>query len=341
MERKIYLNLSITASISAILTSFLISLYYANGYMDFFVSTLPITVGILVLILIPLNIVAYFLTRNILQPIEDLSKNIMFREITRSDSPYKELDPFMETIKEQKQEIQSYIDELQELNNYRRDFTANVSHELKTPLTSINGFAEILATGQVPEEDSKKFGEIILKEGNKLLNLINSTISLSRLESTEEDFEIIDLKELVSESLPSLKLFAQARGVNIYAEYEDLSFRGNKRMLKELINNLVSNAIKYNKEGGQVVFKAYDSYDCSSLIIEVEDNGWGMEEDKLSLIFDRFYTIDKSRSKEASGTGLGLSIVKHIVALHQGYIKVESQLGKGSKFTVSLPKNQP
>lgn len=340
MEKKIYLNLSLTASITAILTSFFVSFFLldSNHFLINFLTVLPITVGILVFILIILNIVSYFLTKNIMRPINHITDNIENIMIDKDMVPieiYDELVPLLNTIKMQKFEIETYIKELHEMDQYRKDFTANITHELKTPLTSINGFAEMLSSGIVNEEDSIKFGKIIYKEGNRLLTLINSILDLSFIEADDTPFELINIKEIFSEIYPSLNVIAKSENIFLDFYVENIIINGNRRMIKDLLYNLIHNSIKYNKENGNVNVSILEEDD--NCIINIKDTGIGISQNDQDKIFNRFYIAERSRNKNISGTGLGLSIVKHIVQAHRGRIELKSKVDIGTEIKVILP----
>lgn len=340
MERKIYINLSIIAILTAILTSFLLSFFLleSTDYLENFISFLPATIGLLVILLILLNIVAYFLTKNIMKPINRISQdieNLMRDDSIGSQTSYRELDPLLLTIQEQKYEIEKYIEQLEEMDRYRREATANISHELKTPLTSINGFAELLATGDISPEDTRKFGEIIYREGQRLLNLIDSSLKLSSIEREDPLFEELDIRDIFSQIYPSLKVLGDKEGVSLDLQLEAVRLRANRRMIQDLLYNLIHNAIKYNKPGGWVGVHIWE--ESNNCLILIRDTGIGIDESQQEKIFNRFYIVEKSRNKGNSGTGLGLSIVKHIVRRHGGKIQLKSSLGEGTEIRVSLP----
>ncbi len=222
------------------------------------------------------------------------------------------------------------------LDLMRREFSANVSHELKTPLTSINGYAEMIEGGMVKAEDIKKFASIIRKEGNRLLDLIDSIIKLSKIEegSYEEDFELVDIYKLGKETMEKLSFIAGEKRIKLNFSGESTIVKGNKNMLAELIYNLVDNGIKYSSFGGRVDLEVRTSDGWS--IIKVLDRGIGIADSEKHRIFERFYIIDKSRSKNTQSTGLGLAIVKHIVEQHKGKIELKSKEKKGTEITVKI-----
>ena len=223
----------------------------------------------------------------------------------------------------------------QRLEKIREEFSANVSHELKTPLTSICGFAELLKNDMVAADDQKEIINSIYSESNRLLELIDEIIRISSLESSVTvKKEEVDLRELADEIAYHFKAKAEKKNIRISISGNE-KLMANRTMMWELLSNLLDNAIKYNKEDGSV--KIDMSRDNNKLILSVEDTGIGIDNKDLDRIFERFYRVDKSRSKKSGGTGLGLSIVKHIIKNHDGNLKVESELGKGTKITVYFP----
>ena len=215
----------------------------------------------------------------------------------------------------------------------RQEFTANVSHELKTPLQSIIGSAELLENGLVKPEDTQRFIGNIRREATRLVSLINDIIRLSQLdENMESAKEETDLYALANEVKDVLTVSASKKNVEINVSGESCVINGVRRYLYEIIYNLCDNAICYNNEGGKVNIDVHK--DKNSVILTVEDNGIGIPFEHQSRIFERFYRVDKSHSKETGGTGLGLSIVKHAVAYHGGTLRLDSTLGKGTTVTV-------
>lgn len=227
--------------------------------------------------------------------------------------------------------------EKEEREQLRREFTANVSHELKTPLTSISGFAEIMKNGMVPPADMGKFAEKIYNEAQRLIALVQDIIKLSKLDEKDTSLceEEVELDALVQEACERLQPAAERKRVTLSAETEPILFRGVKQVLSEMIYNLCDNAIRYNKEGGAVFVTLKQKADRISLT--VRDTGIGIAKEEQGRIFERFYRVDASRSAENGGTGLGLSIVKHGAALHNGKIFIESEIGNGTSIEISLP----
>ena len=215
----------------------------------------------------------------------------------------------------------------------RKEFTANVSHELKTPLQSIIGSAELLENGLVKPEDTERFVGNIKKEASRLVALINDIIRLSQLdEDSEPATESVDLYELSKEVIEVLSISAAKRQVNLELKGESCIIKGIRRYLYEIIYNLCDNAIRYNKENGKVIIDL--SQKDGNTVLSVADTGIGIPVEHQSRIFERFYRVDKSHSKETGGTGLGLSIVKHAVAYHGGKIKLDSTVNVGTTITV-------
>ncbi len=231
------------------------------------------------------------------------------------------------------------ITEKHDAEQSRREFTANVSHELKTPLQSIIGSAELLDSGLVKQEDTDRFIKSILREASKLVTLINDIISLSRLdEGVEMPKENVDLLSLAEETIEALHDKAEAADVTLNSTGESVAVNGVKRLLQEVVFNLTDNAIKYNIRGGSVTIST--GIRDGNAFIRVSDTGIGIPADKLERVFERFYRVDSSHSKTTGGTGLGLSIVKHAVAYHNGSIATESSTGAenhGTTITVTLP----
>ena len=230
---------------------------------------------------------------------------------------------------------------IRRLENIRRDFVANVSHELKTPVTSIIGYVETLLDGAINDpEQAKRFLQIIAKHSDRLNAIIEDLLSLSRLEEQGErskiSFEKANLKPILQSAieLSSPKAVDKQITINLLCD-EHIEAQVNMALLEQAVLNLIDNAIKYSKPGGKVEITA--KHTDNEIIITVKDNGCGIEEKHLSRIFERFYVVDKGRSRKLGGTGLGLAIVKHIAQVHSGFITVESSPDVGSTFTIHLP----
>ena len=252
-----------------------------------------------------------------------------------NNQTYEELSPLLERISRQQMLIREREhSESVRRETFRRDFTANVSHELKTPLTSISGFAEIMKDGGVPEDTVRDFSKSIYEEASRLISLVNDIIKLSRLddEKMEYEWEIIDTYALSGEILNRLKPEADKKNVRLLLDGDHGKIRGVRQVVTEMIFNLCDNAIKYNKPGGKVQVRIATTPNHVSVC--VEDNGIGIPAKDLKHVFERFYRVDKSHSKAVGGTGLGLSIVKHGAGLHHAAIQANSRPGKGTSITL-------
>ena len=296
----------------------------AQSIWAVFISAIPIILLIILLIISICIAISHLLTKQLLKPIEVMVENL---ENADYESPYRELDPLAEMLRTQHTDILSAA-------KARQDFTANVSHELKTPLTAISGYAELLEGGMVGPEKQNHFYREIRKNADRLLALINDILRLSDLDrkDLELHFTEVDLYETVSECMEVLSVNAKQRNVTIELEGERSIVWGNKDMLKELVENLGQNAIRYNNPNGKVKISV-GTID-GQVALTVKDNGIGIPASEQQRIFERFYRVDKSRSKATGGTGLGLAIVKHIVEIHDAKIELDSAPGVGTTISV-------
>lgn len=291
-----------------------------------FMSVAPI-VGLIIILIITISVaISHLLTKQLLKPIQIMAENL---ENADYESPYKELDPLSEMLRTQHTDILSAA-------KARQDFTANVSHELKTPLTAISGYAELLEGDMVEGEQQKHFYTEIRKNADRLLALINDIIKLSELDQKGRDlsFEELDLYEVAAECMDELAINAKQRDISISLEGKSEHVCASRELLKELIENLVQNAIRYNNQGGKVVISVFAGE--GSTVLMVKDNGIGIPASEQQRIFERFYRVDKSRSKATGGTGLGLAIVKHIVEIHEAKLELDSAPGVGTTITVTF-----
>ncbi len=281
---------------------------------------------IIMLLAVAVVIITHFLTKSIVSPIEQMANDLEHIDNIRS---YKEIRPFIDTIQKQHQDI---IKNAQ----MRQEFTANVSHELKTPLTSISGYSELIENGMAGEEDVQRFAREIHRNSNRLLTLINDIIRLSELDVTENTpaMEKLDLYELAENNVEMLILNAEKHDVSLHMEGSSSYIMANKMMMDELVYNLTDNAIRYNNKNGHVYVSVYTKDDRTYL--KVRDTGIGIPKEHQDLIFQRIIRDDLSRSKETGGTGLGLAIVKHIVAQHNADIGISSTPGVGTEIIVTF-----
>ena len=224
-----------------------------------------------------------------------------------------------------------------EREQLRREFSANVSHELKTPLTSISGFAELMSQGLVPPDKVREFSRDIQKECARLTNLVEDIIDLSRLEEGGGDMEWkdVELYGLCDEVMQSLESIAKKQEITLQMQGQAQTVHGVEQVLHEMVYNLCDNAIKYNHPGGRVTITV--GRQEQGVYVSVADTGIGIPPDHQSRVFERFYRVDKSHSRAIGGTGLGLSIVKHAAALHSAQIDLQSQPEQGTTITVTFP----
>jgi two-component system phosphate regulon sensor histidine kinase PhoR len=340
VKRKIYYNLALIATIATIITSIVLAFISFYFYDLKIIKTLPALIGSIIFILILLYILSYYLASKIIEPMEKAyqsTQNIESGEELSEENIYEELRPFIKTIAIQKKDIEFAHQRIKEAEKTRSEFTANVSHELKTPLTSINGFAEMIASGMAKDEEIVKFANIIHKEGSRLLDLIDSIINLSHLDEKtfEANFESLDIYEITEKIVSQLRFRAMEKNITLNLSGQHLTFRGNRRMIEDLIFNLLDNGIKYNKENGKVDISIDKSNDYLSF--SIKDTGIGIPKADQNRVFERFYRVDKSRSKRIQGSGLGLSIVKHIVEFHNGIINLISEENKGTEIEILFP----
>ena len=299
-------------------------------------DTLPLLCGAVVLILLAATLFSWWLTRRMVQPINHLAEHL---DTIEADVPYEELIPLARTIQTDRK--------LREDNEtMRREFTANVSHELKTPLTSISGYAELIETGMAKPADVPTFAARIHKEAQRMIALVSDILQLSELDSTQAshsrepvtEMAPVDLAALVKETAQNMTVNARRAYVTLQYDARPATVRGSRDQLSELTQNLCDNAIRYNRPGGHVELRCGVGGDGCPYF-EVEDNGIGIPQDSQTRVFERFYRVDKSRSKATGGTGLGLAIVKHIALLHDAKIDLQSQVGTGTTIRVTFPKN--
>lgn len=265
-------------------------------------------------------------TKRLIQPINELNLENPLDNVC-----YEELRPLLVRVDQQNKQIEAQVEELKKAEAVRQEFSANVSHELKTPLMSISGYAELMMNQMVPKEKIPEFSSRIYHEANRLTNLVSDIIQLSRLdEKSGMSFEAVDLMELAQDVTEDLRHLAQKKGIALTFEGKPASIRGVRHVLYEMFFNIADNAIRYTKQGGQV--KIIVGKINQKPYYRVEDNGIGIPKEEQGRIFERFYRVDKSHSRKTGGTGLGLSIVKHGASLHHAKIYLESEPGQGTKM---------
>ncbi len=289
-----------------------------------------LVLGVAVLLSLSL---ARWLSRKILRPVYEL-------DLSSPDKSkvYPELLPLIHKIDDQKKELQRRIQdkeaEHQAQDRMRREFTANVSHELKTPLTSISGYAEIIRDGFVQTEDIPRFAGKIYDESKRMITLVGDIIKLSQLDDNEISvrMERLNLFTCCQDVISNLEPQAKKKNVSVTLRGEELEITGAEVIIEEIIYNIIDNAIKYNRDGGKVEVALRQCID--GIELSVKDTGIGIPEEDIGHVFERFYRADKSHSKEIGGTGLGLSIVKHGVMFHNAYVSLESKVNKGTTVRI-------
>lgn len=303
----------------------------ADSIWEFLTNVLPLLVAVLGLTIIFCIVMSRLLARKIVEPIEQLATHLDSEDEPKQT--YVELQPFLDKIHRQHHELKKSA-------KLRQEFTANVSHELKTPLASISGYAELIETGIAGEKDIVHFAGEIHKNANRLLSLINDIIHLSKLDVMTEvpKMEMISLTDVAASTVEMLQLQAKKHEVSLTMDEksERVLVHGNKGMLEEVIYNLCDNAVRYNRPGGHVEVSVFG--ENNELVLQVKDDGIGIPKEDQKRIFERFYRVDKGRSKETGGTGLGLAIVKHIVEQHRAELILDSDLGKGTTIQVRFSK---
>ena len=299
-----------------------------DGLIRTALGNLPVMAGLAVVMLVLAYFLAKWQTKRLVRPIYELDL-----EHPLENKTYDELTPFLEAMDRQNKEKEAVA-------NMRKEFSANVSHELKTPLTSISGYAEIMKNGMVRPEDIPLFSERIYKEARRLITLVEDIIKLSKLdeESVELEKEEVDLYELTREIISRLSPQAAQKNIRMEVTGEPVKYFGIRQILDEMIYNVCENAVKYNVENGRVSVWVGNTLDGPK--VTVTDTGIGIPREHHERIFERFYRVDKSHSKERGGTGLGLSIVKHGALLHGAKVTVDSMPGRGTKIEMQFPKGE-
>ncbi len=300
-----------------------------SSLIGLFFRTLPLLFAVIVIVFLLEIKLSERVTGQIVKPLQQITAEI---KDTGTISVDKDKHPMVYD------ELWPFLDAIEESERVRSEFSANVSHELKTPLTSISGFAELMKDGYVNDAAHvREFSTTIYNEAKRLLSLIDDIMHLSRIEAGTEDTkfrENVDLHSLASEVLERLSDKADKNEIELSLSGEAFDVYGNRTMLEELLYNLTDNAIKYNQPGGHVYVILEDN------AVTVQDDGIGIPEDSLHRVFERFYRVDKSHSRAIGGTGLGLSIVKHVAEKHNAKISIHSALGKGTSISVHFPEEK-
>ena len=283
--------------------------------------------GLLILIFAVTFILVRKQTKDLIEPINTLNLEEPLKDVA-----YEELRPLLGRVDQQNKQIAKQMEELKEAEAVRREFSANVSHELKTPLMSISGYAELMMNGMVPDEKVPEFSGRIYHEASRLSALVADIIQLSRLDEKNSDlpFEPVDLYELAEDIVLHLDSAASKKNINVSLEGNSVTVQGVRHVIYEMLYNIADNAIRYTNQNGTV--NIFTGTINGHAFYRVEDNGIGIPENEQKRIFERFYRVDKSHSRATGGTGLGLSIVKHGAILHNAEIKLKSEPGKGTKM---------
>ena len=294
---------------------------YSNSFMGIFIPTLTNSLFIMAILIILCLLLANYQAKEIVKPINNLNLANPQKEDT-----YEELAPL--------------VDNLNLHNQMRKEFSANVSHELKTPLTSISGYAEIMANGIAKEEDNKLFAQKIYDESQNLINKINDIIKISKLDENRIDLEYqrINYSQLINNCINKLEKFIEDKHIKVNFTSKEIYGFAIVYVMEDIIYNLIQNAIKYNKNNGKVDIDI--KQDRKNVIITIADTGIGISDMDIDRIYERFFRSDRSHSSNIEGSGLGLAIVKHGINLHNGTITCDSKLNVGKTFTLSIPKER-
>ena len=329
-----------------------------NGQVVRLAQAQPGVAAILLSLVAPMLLIAaagavlsFFLARResraIIAPLQEVDLDHPRRSYEHA---YTEMVPMLERIESQRQELKRQMAVLADNDRMRREFTANITHELKTPLTAISGYAELIANGMVEgEDDLRNFGGRIYREAGRLAALVNDILTLSNLDEAERategeavpigSTEPIELSRAITTVEQRLEQVARQSNVTIVRKTKPVVVEGVPRLIDELIYNLASNAIRYNQPGGTVTLRCGIN-DEGHPYLTVADTGIGIAPEEQSKVFERFYRVDKSRSKARGGTGLGLAIVKHAAMYHHASLDLSSELGVGTTITVTFPVQQ-
>ena len=287
-------------------------------------------------------VVARRLSKSVIEPLRAVDLD---HPIAHLENAYEEMDPMLDRLESQRQELKRQVKVLSDNDRMRREFTANVTHELKTPLTTISGYAELISTGLVREEDIVSFAGKIHDEAGRMTSLVNDILTLSNLDEAEKSDgaasalgsrEPIELSQVLDNVCQRLEPAAERAQVSIAMDARQAQVFGVPRLIDELVYNLTSNAIRYNRVDGTVTLSSGVDGEGKPYV-SVADTGIGIAPEDQDKVFERFYRVDKSRSRARGGTGLGLAIVKHAALFHNAVIDVDSDLGKGTRITVTFP----
>ncbi len=311
------------------------------------VEGVVVTVAMIFLSFLTFFVIDYRVDYKRLMMLERISKNISKKRFEEMDdqtsSSNDELDYVIKKLVKSNRTVEREIQRLNRIENYRKEFIGDLSHELKTPIFAIQGFVETLLNGALEDvKVNRKFLQKAMRNVNRLIYLTKDLMEISKLETGElkSEIEEIYLYDIINEVVESLQYKAQEEQVNLFIERIDrnLRVRADKNQLRQVLINLIENGIKYNIPQGRVRIELRPTKRIDKMILNIEDTGIGIDEADLPRVTERFFRVDKSRSRERGGTGLGLAIVKHIIEAHGETLKIRSEPNKGSKFSISLTR---
>ena len=325
--------------ISVLISCFLI---FTIILVYFFQKIFDINIYILtILLFVPNLLVTYFLLNKFFYDRIKVIYISIYKFKGTSKITEIDIDHVEKEAKEWADAKEEELDQMKKDDNYRREFIGNVSHELKTPIFNIQGYLQTLIDGGLNDENiNLKYLKRANKSVDRMINIIDDLEVISRLETEQDelDFQKFNIVELVHEIFDLMEMKASEMNINLKLKNESqgVTVVADRNKIQQVLMNLVSNSIKYGKDGGDVIIRFFDMH--NNMLIEVSDNGIGIAQESLDRLFERFYRVDKNRSREIGGTGLGLAIVKHILEGHNQTINVRSTKGKGSTFSFILPK---
>lgn len=303
-----------------------------------FTHDIGLLVSIVALVVLGAWAASRMLSKRLVKPILDIDTTA-----AKAEAPYRELEPLIDRLNDQQAELIAQMDKLRDADAYRLEFTANVTHELKTPIASIQGAAELIRDGIARPEDIPEFAGRIYSSARRLSSLVSDILTLSKMDESERagDSQLLgpktecDLYQIAGDITDRLQDKAKRAGVRLTLEGQKCMVVGNAGLLDEMVSNLCDNAIRYNRVNGKVYVWVYQI--AGRPTVSVSDTGIGIPEEAQPKVFERFYRVDKSRSRSNGGTGLGLAIVKHAAAFHNAKIDLKSKLGEGTTITVTFP----
>lgn len=342
---KLGIRLAIYTSVVSAAFTYLLTWFFFEASSE---ESITISLSMLVVIFITTYVVSFALQFRRIQVLEQVSKNISkkrFEEIEDLRTLYDdELDYIIKHLIKSSRTVESEIQRLNRIENYRKEFIGDISHELKTPIFAIQGFIETLLNGALEDEEvNRSFLQKAMRNVNRLIYLTKDLMEISKLETGElkSEIENIYLHDIVHETVESLNYKAEKENIQLIIHPFDrnIQIRADKNQLKQVLINLIENGIKYNVQGGKVEILVKNAEkQPGKLSLSISDTGMGIDEADLPRVTERFFRVDKSRSRERGGTGLGLAIVKHIIEAHGEQLKIKSEPNKGSVFSISLTR---